>query len=228
MNTPPPDRPIKPDFTWSDIDTVLLDMDGTLLDKYFDDYFWEKFVPLTFAEKNNIGIAEAETTLLQRYRSVEATLQWTDLHYWSNELGLDIYELKCRIDHLINVHPYVIDFLKFVRSLGKRVCLITAAHPLSLGLKLRKTSLAPLFHEITCTDEVGVPKEDPFFWQELENFLYFDRTRTLFADDTRNVLLSAQEHGIKELIFVAKSSSKKPILFSDEFPSIVYFNELIF
>ncbi len=24
---------------------VLLDMDGTLLDKYFDDYFWEHLVP---------------------------------------------------------------------------------------------------------------------------------------------------------------------------------------
>ena len=29
---------IKPDFDWDDLDTVLLDMDGTLLDKYFDDY----------------------------------------------------------------------------------------------------------------------------------------------------------------------------------------------
>ena len=27
-----------------DIKYVLLDMDGTLLDKYFDDYFWEHLV----------------------------------------------------------------------------------------------------------------------------------------------------------------------------------------
>jgi FMN phosphatase YigB (HAD superfamily) len=28
-----------------EIKYVLLDMDGTLLDKYFDDYFWEHLLP---------------------------------------------------------------------------------------------------------------------------------------------------------------------------------------
>ena len=28
-------------MNWPTIKTVLLDMDGTLLDKHFDDYFWE-------------------------------------------------------------------------------------------------------------------------------------------------------------------------------------------
>ena len=228
MNDIVPTQQIRPHFDWADIDTVLLDMDGTLLDKFFDDYFWEHFVPENFAKKNGTTIDDAKEALLQRYRSVESTLQWTDLSYWSDELGLDIYHLKCCIDHLIRVHPFVIEFLEYVRKLRKRVCLITAAHPLSLGLKLRKTSIGHLFHEITCTDEVGVPKEDPIFWQELEKYLYFDRERTLFADDTAKVLKSAHQHGIKELIFVAKPSSRKPISFSDIFPSIVYFNELVF
>ena len=32
-------------FAWQEVDWVLLDMDGTLLDKHFDDYFWETLVP---------------------------------------------------------------------------------------------------------------------------------------------------------------------------------------
>jgi FMN phosphatase YigB (HAD superfamily) len=39
---------------WDLIDTILLDMDGTLLDKHFDDYFWEHYVPEIFAGKNDL------------------------------------------------------------------------------------------------------------------------------------------------------------------------------
>ena len=95
---------------WEDIDTVLLDMDGTLLDKYFDDYFWEKYLPQVYGRKHNLSPKEAEETLLAKYRSVESTLQWTDLHYWTERLGLDVIALKQEIDHLIGVHDHVIDF----------------------------------------------------------------------------------------------------------------------
>ena len=225
-NLSPPQ--IKPDFNWADIDTVLLDMDGTLLDKYFDDYFWETFVPLNFAEKNGLSEKETRHALIKRYRSVEDSLQWSDLSYWSEQLDLDIYELKCRIDHLISVHPYVIDFLKFISGMNKKLCLVTAAHPLSLGLKLRKTAIGPFFDNIICIDEIGLPKEDPVFWSKIEHILDFQHSRTLFADDTAKVLHSANQHGIRQLIFVARPSSKKPVAFSSEFPSIIYFNELIF
>ncbi len=113
---------IAADLLWDEIDTVLLDMDGTLLDKYFDDYFWETYVPEMFAKKNNLSPKEAEKALLERYRKVENTLQWTDLDYWTEQLGLDIPLLKCEIDHLIQVHPHVIDFLEFVRSTSKEQC----------------------------------------------------------------------------------------------------------
>ena len=38
-------------FPWDDITWVLLDMDGTLLDKHFDDYFWETLVPEEYARR---------------------------------------------------------------------------------------------------------------------------------------------------------------------------------
>ena len=219
---------IQPRFTWNDIDTVLLDMDGTLLDKYFDDYFWEEYVPEVFAKENNLSPEQAKSALLQRYQRVESTLQWTDLDYWSEQLQLDIPELKCRIDHLIQVHPYVIDFLKFIRSIGKHVHLVTNAHSKTLDIKLRKSALGPWFTRIICSEEIGEAKEHPVFWQRLEKNLDFDKTRTLLADDTAKVLRAAREYGIGHLIHVAKPSSQLPILHSDEFPSITFFNELIF
>ncbi|MGD8938682.1 MAG: haloacid dehalogenase, partial [Gammaproteobacteria bacterium] len=35
---------------WTQIDTVLLDMDGTLLDLHFDNHFWREHVPLRYGE----------------------------------------------------------------------------------------------------------------------------------------------------------------------------------
>ncbi len=224
----PSNKQIKPDFGWSQIDTVLLDMDGTLLDKYFDDYFWEEYVPEVFALENGLTPIEARKELLKRYKRVENTLEWTDLDYWSTQLGLDIPELKCKVDHLIKVHPYVIDFLKLMRQKGKTVHLVTNAHSKTLEIKMRKTELGRWFDRIVCSQEVGEAKEQPVFWQKLEEILGFDKQRTMLADDTAKVLQSARSYGLKHLIYVAKPSSRLDIDYSDEFPSIVYFKELMF
>ena len=224
----PSNKQIKPDFGWSQIDTVLLDMDGTLLDKYFDDYFWEEYVPEVFALENGLTPIEARKELLKRYKRVEYTLEWTDLDYWSTQLGLDIPELKCKVDHLIKVHPYVIDFLKLMRQKGKTVHLVTNAHSKTLEIKMRKTELGRWFDRIVCSQEVGEAKEQPVFWQKLEEILGFDKQRTMLADDTAKVLQSARSYGLKHLIYVAKPSSRLDIDYSDEFPSIVYFKELMF
>ncbi len=218
---------IKPDFSWLSVDTVLLDMDGTLLDKYFDDHFWEEYLPKIFAEENGLSAQDARKELLLRYQSVENTLQWTDLDYWSEQLGLDIPELKCKIDHLIQVHPYVVDFLDYVKSINKSVHLVTNAHSKTLDIKLRKTTLGPYFDRIVCSEEIGYAKEQPEFWNKLHDQLQFDRERTLLADDTAKVLHAAKQYGIEFLIFVARPSSRLPVQYSTDFPSVTFFNELI-
>ena len=212
---------------WQSVDTVLLDMDGTLLDKHFDDYFWEHYIPEIFAEKNDLTPLEARKELLARYKSIEGTLAWTDLDYWSERLGLDIPALKLKINHLIQVHPYVVDFLKYCRTIGKEVHLVTNAHSKTLEIKMRKTDLGGYFDRVICSEDVGLPKEEPQFWERLEAILGFDRKRTLLADDNENVLQAAETYGIGVLIFVARPSSRADIRYSSRFPSIVYFKELM-
>ena len=213
---------------WSQIDHVFLDMDGTLLDKHFDDYFWENFVPETYAEKHNISFADARIRLLEKYKTKEGTLEWTDLDFWSDKLGLDIPAMKVKVDHLIAVHPYVIDFLEYCRqSLSKKVVLVTNAHSKTLEIKMNKTALRDHFDQIICSQQIGVAKEDPQFWEILKKEVIYDPARTMLADDTLEVLISAEQAGIKNLIYVAKPSSKTPVKISERFTSITFFKELI-
>lgn len=219
--------PIKPSFQWPEIDTILLDMDGTLLDSYFDDYFWEEYVPEVFAAQNDLSLSEARQSLLARYRRVEKTLQWSNVDYWSEQLGLDIPGLKCTIDHLIQVHPHVIEFLEFIQRENKDVCLVTAAHEKTIQIKLGKAEIGPYFDRIIPIEEIGEAKEQPPFWAELERVLGFDKSRTLLVDDNSNVLRAAKDHGLKHLVHIARPSSKKPLRYSEEFPSIEFFKELL-
>lgn len=212
---------------WRGIKTVLLDMDGTLLDKHFDDYFWEHFVPEIYAAKYSISEIEARKKLLNTYRAKEGTLDWTDLDYWSEQLGLDIPALKIKIDHLIQVHPYVVDFLQYLKDNNKPVYLVTNAHSKTLDIKMAKTSLSGYFTGIVCAEEIGMPKENPAFWAGLQEKIPFTAESTMLAEDTEKILFSAQTYGIKHLIYVARPSSQAPIKGSENFPSIIYFNELI-
>jgi 5'-nucleotidase len=218
---------VSPAVPWDGIDTVLLDMDGTLLDKHFDDYFWEQYVPEHYSLLHDIPIEQAKKELLARYHRVRETLDWADLDFWSRELGLDLLELKLRVDHLIGVHPYVLEFLEYCLKSRKKLFLITNAHSSTLALKLEKTALGPWFDRIVCAEEVGLAKEEEAFWQRLEALLQYDRTRTLLVDDTEKVLFTAQAYGLKHLLFVARPSSRQRVQYSCHFPSIEYFKELL-
>ena len=212
---------------WTTIDTVLLDMDGTLLDKHFDDYFWEHYVPEIYAKQNAMDKLTARKMLLEVYRAVEGTLDWTDLDYWSEQLKLDIPALKLKVEHLIDVHPYVIDFLFYLQESNKKIYLVTNAHSKTLDIKMNKTDLRGYFDRIICAAEIGLPKENPEFWGKLKDVIPYDKDRTMLAEDTEKILFSAREYGIKHLIYVARPSSQIAVKPSESFHSIVYFNELI-
>lgn len=215
-------------FSWSQIDRIFLDLDGTLLDKYFDDYFWEEYLPQVYAEKNGVPAEESRKLLLATYKSVENTLDWTDLDRWSEKLDLDIEELKREIDHLVQLHPYVTDFLFHARKKEKELHLVTNAHPKALKVKLEKVKIGHAFDSIVCSQDVGFAKEQVEFWSELEKILPYDRKRTLFVDDTVRVLNSARVYGLKHLVHIAGSSSKLEPVYAPDYISIKDFRSLLF
>ena len=212
---------------WNDIDTVLLDMDGTLLDRHFDDHFWLEHVPASWAARNDVDLDFAREHLYALFRSQENTLNWTDLDYWSDRLKLDIPLLKKEVEHLIAVHPFVIEFLLFLKQHRKSAWLVTNAHSKTLDLKMKKTLIGPYFDGIISAHQVGLPKEDTRFWERLQHYIPYDPTRTMLGEDSETNLDTADQFNIKYLIYVGRYSSTVTPQISQHFTTINYFNQLI-
>jgi len=212
---------------WQSIDDVMLDMDGTLLDLHFDSHFWMEYVPLKYAQDNHLTLEQAKLELMPRFKAREGQLEWYCLDHWSRELGLDIALLKEEVDHLIAVHPHVVDFLESINAIGKRVILVTNAHQKSLALKMKKTRLDHHFDQIISAHQIGHPKEDQQFWSKLHACLPFDPARTLFVDDSVSVLKSARKYGIKHLIAILKPDTREPERVVEGFDGVNDFELLI-
>lgn len=212
---------------WKRMRSVFLDMDGTLLDLNFDNHFWLEFVPMRYAAHYGLSLAAAKAELAPRFRAMEGRLEWYCLDYWSDALGLDIPAMKTEIAGLIAVLPHVTEFLEAVRSTGTRLVLVTNAHPKSLGLKLEKTALNVFFDAIISSHAIGLPKEDPMFWQSLQKTESYEPATTLLVDDSLPVLRAARRSGPEHLIAVRKADSKRAPVAIDEFPAIVDFREMM-
>lgn len=212
---------------WLAIDFVLLDMDGTLLDRYFDDYFWEEHVPKRYAKGKRISFEKARKQLLAAYKAKEKTLNWTDVDYWSDRLGLDIVAMKEEIRDQVRIHPGVEPFLQFLRDAKKELTLVTNAHPKTVQIKLKQTLLLPYFHTVLCSSDIGMPKEEVGFWRDAERVLQFDKKRSLLIDDNEDVLMAAHTFGIKHLLHKTGASSRISQDGSGIFTSIEHFKALI-
>jgi HAD superfamily hydrolase (TIGR01509 family) len=216
-----------PILPWKQIETVLLDMDGTLLDLHFDNHFWLEHIPAKLAEKNAISLEQAKAQMAPEYQKVMGTIDWYCLDYWAERLDLDIVEAKREIQHLISMRDDTLPFLDALRDSGREVVLVTNAHPHSLSLKVEHTQLDDHIDTLISTHEFGVTKESQLLWQKLQQRLQFLSEKTLFVDDSIAILDSAKEFGIKHLLAVENPDSKLPARSIDRYPSIQDYRFLI-
>jgi putative hydrolase of the HAD superfamily len=212
---------------WDDVQDVLLDMDGTLLDLHFDNHFWQEVVPQRYAHGRGLDIVTAKAVLNPIFRRSEGTLHWYCLDHWTRELNIDIATLKQEAAHLIALHPYVLEFLDAVRAAGKRAVLVTNAHPKSLALKLEHTRLDDHLDAIVSAHEIGLPKEEPAFWRHLSRRHDFAAAHTLLIDDNLAVLRSARHYGIKYLLAVHRPDTRRPPRDTGEYAALRDFRDIL-
>jgi putative hydrolase of the HAD superfamily len=195
---------------WSAIDTVLLDMDGTLLDLRFDNWFWQELIPRRFAAANGLSEAAARAHLEPKFRAAKGTIQWYCIDYWTYELGLDIAAMKRASLAQVAFLPGAEEFLSKLQAIGKRRVLVTNAHPMTLAIKNEHVALTRYFDASYSTHPFAAPKEDAAFWPRLIAKEPFVPARTLFVDDSLAVLDAAHRFGIAKVCAVRIPDSGRP------------------
>ena len=214
-------------LNWSQVETVLLDMDGTLLDLHFDSYFWQEHLPARFAEIKSIDPDLARHQIQAQTRSIQGTLNWYSTDYWSRILDVDIIQLKHEISHKVAMRPYCVEFLEALRNAGKDIVMVTNAHHDSLNLKMSKTGISERFDRLITVHEFSLPKEDPDCWHEVYKRHPFDSDKTLLIDDNLKALKSALDFGIANILAVHKPDSMAPAIDVQGYPAIHSFQDIM-
>jgi len=192
-------------------ETLMLDMDGTVLDLAYDNYVWKELVPEHYAKVTGIGIDDARNRLFAKYHEIQGDIQWYCLDHWSERLGLDVLELHRGVNHRIGYLPGAKKFLEALREHNVRVLLVTNSHPDTLALKDEVTGLAGYFDAIYTSHQFGFAKERQEFWQALQKEEHFVTDSTLFVDDNRTVLNSANTYGLDMLVEISQPDTSEPV-----------------
>ena len=208
------------------IKTLMLDMDGTVLDLAYDNYIWLEHIPRQYAFENDIPYENACQILANKFALAQGHLRWYCLDYWSEQLGIDVIQMHYDVSHRIDYLPGALEFLKRVYSNKVRVLLVTNSHRETLKLKDAVTGLGDYFDGIYSSHDYGYAKENQYFWGALQEDVNFDLDTTLFVDDSSYVLRSAEKYGIKMLLKVTQPDTRVEEKNSSEFEGIKSVSEI--
>lgn len=200
-----------PVVDWQRVDTVLLDMDGTILDLHFDNQFWTAHLPQRYAELHGLELEESHRQLAPVFSENAGQLTWYCTDFWSNHTGLNVAGLKREIAELIGPLPGAVDFLDVVRNSGRRLWLVTNAHRDSVNLKLERTGLGHYFEHIISSHDFGFAKEDPNFWPALQQDFPFDYAGAIFVDDSPAVVANAVASGLGQVVALSHPDSRDSV-----------------
>lgn len=212
---------------WQNIHTVFLDMDGTLLDLHFDNYFWQEHMPKRYAEKHSLTLEKAREDLMGNYQSHEGSLKWYCLDHWQELLQMDIVSLKHEVADRIAIRANVIEFLDYLKKINKRVVLLTNAHHKTINIKFGYVEIEHYFDRIITAHDIGLAKEQAGFWQKLQKVENFNKTQSLFIDDNLDVLNAAQDYGVKHLLAIQQPDSQQEIKDTQAYEAIECYTQLM-
>ena len=219
---------MKPELDWRVIDTVLLDMDGTLLDLHFDNFFWQEYLPDYWGQQNNMASDKARKQLKEWYAHEFGTLSWYCLDFWTERLQFNVLALKTDLEHLIDMRPHAESFLQRLNKFGYHVVMVTNTHEKLIEIKMQKTRIDKHFEKIISAHRIGHAKEEQAFWQKLHDELQFDPKTTILVDDNLSVLKAARQFGIQYLLSIAKPDSQSAEQDTEDFRAVQSFQDLVF
>lgn len=215
-----------PELRWQSIDTVVLDMDGTILDLHYDNTVWNQLIPAAYAAQHDLEPDQAGADLLAHMLTIRGTIEFYSFEYWHQFTGLDLIAVHRQALSLVRYRSGALAFLNWLSSLPKRTIIATNAHRDSLLVKYERIDLTEQVDLVVSSHDYGFPKEDPRFWEALAAQHNVDFATSLFVDDNESVLDGAAKAGVGHLLCVNTPDSQRPLRTGLRYPAFDHFNEI--
>ena len=214
-------------INWSQIDVVLLDMDGTLIDLHFDNMLWNVHLPEVYALTHQLTLEQSRELLFTHMRENARTIEFYCLDYWAKFTELNIMQLHEDLAGLLRYRDGTEQFLSALQGLACKTLLATNAHRKSLDFKTRHLDLLQYLDGVVSSHDYQHVKESQAFWQSLQQQHSFNPKRAVFIDDNEQVLEAATKFGITEVLCVASPDSKREPRTDSAFPMLHNLADLI-
>jgi len=196
-------------INWHNIETVLLDMDGTLLDLHYDNYFWQQHLPEHYARLHSLDPALCRTQLTEKFLARDGELDFYCIDHWSEQLGIELMPIKAEVENRIRFLPGAVELLDYLDSLPLTTVLLTNAHRKTLALKDRVLGICNYVDATYASHDFGLPKEHPDFWPAFASVHPFNPAKTVMIDDNPAVLAAARNFAIAHCVLPLKPDSQQ-------------------
>ena len=211
---------------WDKIESVLLDMDGTLLDLNYDNRVWNELVPAAFAQQRGLSVDAAKQHLLAHMRDIRGTIEFYSFEYWIAYTGIDLVEVHRQATELVDYRPGALAFLRWVRSTGRHCVIATNAHRDSILVKDEFIGICAEVDDVASSHDYGFAKEDPRFWAALQQQYGYEPAKAMFIDDNEPVLAAARRSHIGHVYGITTPDSSKPPRDIPNYPTFDHFAEI--
>lgn len=184
-------------FTKKEVDAVIFDLDGTLLDSL---WAWEhsgsNFVRSEgFEPPEDLDEKLVKLSLMDGAKLIK---EMYDLPYTLEEiLHRTLLPIKNRYLYEVQPMPGVPALLARLKAQGIKMAVATASYKDFAEASLKRLGLADYFEFIITCDEVGVGKTSPKVYEVAAARLGTSKARTLVAEDALHALQTAKKAGFK-------------------------------
>ena len=153
------------------ISVVSFDLDGTLVDKKFDDELWFSHIPRRVSEIEDIPLGKARRRVMAAYDEIgREDPRWFRLDYWLERFGIPEpqEEVIERLARCVTVYPDAAPCLDALRDAGFRLVLVTLARREFHISKLASPVLSDRFeHIFSVPSDFGDVWKDASVWERV-------------------------------------------------------------
>ncbi len=154
---------------------ISFDLDGTLVDRKFDDALWFEEIPKLYAAKHGATFEQAKAHCASEYNKVgDKSPLWYDIDYWFSHFKIGgrkgVDETTQKISHLIGVYGDAKPCLDSLKKQGFELILVSNASRYFLDQKISRTDLAKYFSKtFSVTGDLGKVKKSVEVYEQVLN-----------------------------------------------------------